>query len=57
MPIHTSHAADLTKAADIALLMSQAAALAPRKTVDILVNNAGIQHVASVVDMPLEVGV
>ena len=35
--------------------MEQSAALAPRKTVDILVNNAGIQHVAPVVDMPLEV--
>ena len=47
--------ADLTKPAEISQLMSQAAAFAPHKTVDILINNAGIQHVAPVVDMPIDV--
>ena len=46
------HGADMTRPAEIADMMAQAAARFGR--VDILVNNAGIQHVANVEDFPAE---
>ncbi|MDB5965360.1 MAG: 3-hydroxybutyrate dehydrogenase [Polaromonas sp.] len=46
------HGADMSKAADIADMMTYAAAQFGQ--VDILVNNAGIQHVALVEDFPPE---
>ncbi len=46
------HAADLTRAADVAALMKYAEL--ELGGVDVLVNNAGIQHVAAVEDFPAE---
>ncbi len=46
------HAADMSKAADIADMMAFAAQNFGR--VDVLVNNAGIQHVAKIEDFPIE---
>ena len=46
------HGADMSKPAEIEVMMKEAAATFGR--VDILVNNAGIQHVANVEDFPVE---
>jgi 3-hydroxybutyrate dehydrogenase len=46
------HPADMSKPADIAEMMSQAAL--QMGGVDILINNAGIQHVANIEDFPPE---